>query len=300
MAKTAKIFGILVILFVLIIVARFLLIMKAKIPQPPSTDSPLLFHDDFNDDALANGWSGFQIATPKNFKPDACPAYKTDDFHKYILCSGSIALVADPARANNQVLKITVHPGDAAASGDAVKGKDRVELIRKGFGTEGAAESELWYRWSFLIPKDYQFNPTTDDLQIIGQLHLVGDEVLAPPVSINYGIKNNQSGIYVSYGLKDINKSKVAESFITLGKWVDVALHIKWSAGNDGFIEVYKNGQPISIFNGADYKVYGPNLPDKNSVAFFKLGLYRGHNIKTTNSIYFDEVKIGASQEAVR
>lgn len=262
-------------------------------------DTPLIFYDGFElGDRLSDGWNSFLVHTPTSDELKNCPDYPNGSMQKYILCSHAFDLVTSPVRSGKYAIKFTVNPGDTAVPGDAEKLKDRAELQRKEFGDEGKNGTEFWYGWSFLIPKDYKYDPVVDTLQIMGQLHVYdqGEATISPPASIEYGMKDGERFIYADYGLKNINKAHIAISPINLGEWIDIAIHIKWSNGSDGFIEVYKDGKAITPFNGKDYKVYGQNLPNSYSQSFFKIGLYRGHGVKTTNSVYYDEVKISKSR----
>ena len=67
---------------------------------------------------------------------------------------------------------------------------------------------------------------------------------------------------------------------------------------DDGFMEVWKNGEPVTPYNGIDNKFYRPTV--YNIVGnYFKIGLYRDTTHTSTNTVYFDEVKIGTSYEEV-
>lgn len=77
------------------------------------------------------------------------------------------------------------------------------------------------------------------------------------------------------------------------GAWLDLVFHVRWSTGKDGFVEAWLDGRPFTAG-----KMYGPTLysPVPN---YLRLGLYRGKGFTTTNSVYYDEVRIGDSRQAV-
>jgi len=60
------------------------------------------------------------------------------------------------------------------------------------------------------------------------------------------------------------------------GAWTDLVFHVRWSTGQDGFVEAWLDGRPFT--RG---KKYGPTLysPVSN---YLRLGLYRGKGVPTT------------------
>jgi hypothetical protein len=80
---------------------------------------------------------------------------------------------------------------------------------------------------------------------------------------------------------------------IEKGKWYDVIAHMYWNEDHSAYQEIWINGKPITPFNGVDYKYYHRNLFNRAG-NYFKFGQYRGKKkSEQTNTIYFDEVKIG-------
>ncbi len=213
--------------------------------------------------------------------------------------------------------------------GDYIHGGTRAELNRDYGDHPG---EEVWYSWSVLIPEDYEDNflknqdTGASNWQIIGQWHDQPDPSKgenwdnypknSPPVSIQYsyltlddpeftkimssgsainliGYRNGmdeQSIISLSYG---VPPKTVAIFPIEKGKWYDLTFNIKWSQENDGFVEVFVNGE--SFTNG---RITGSNMYNSMS-NYLKIGLYRNSGITSANSIYFDDVKYGLTRESV-
>ena len=215
----------------------------------------------------------------------------------------NILIVDDVVRSGDYAMKLTIHPDDITQVAGKNK-KNRLEVAYDNLDEEG---SEIYYGWSFLVPKDNKFKPEGGSgFNIIGQWHDRPDKNKGetreqtagknPPIAVYMGTLNNQPGIRINYGLRDVNAGAVGDSPIELGKWNDIVFHIKWSQKEDGFVEVFHNGESITG------KVYGPNM--HNSVPhYWKTGFYRGlvgdDSTPTTNSIYIDEIRIGHSYEAV-
>lgn len=164
-------------------------------------------------------------------------------------------------------------------------------------------ESVIYYGWSIKIPSDYI---ESSEWQVIGQFHDQPDykngetwekyPAHSPPVSLTY--KNGKIGLTVSipYGL---GTEVISEREITKGVWNDIILKIYWSTKSDGYIEAWINSIPMTDITGKTKKYNCRNL--YNSAGnYLKIGLYRSNNIKTKNTIYFDEIKSGLTFNDVK
>lgn len=207
--------------------------------------------------------------------------------------SDSIQIIKSPVRAGKYAVKFTIKPGDIADNGH------RAELTCNEKFPVG---SEVFYKFSFMIPKDYAEN---DLWQMFTQFHDQPDfengetwdsytnslklNKLPPPVSLSY--HNNE--IIIKRNDVIDGYHVIATAKIEKGKWVDLIYHVKWSLGKDGFIEVFKSGKSIS-----KGKIYGPNVYN-SSGNYLKIGFYRDKNITTTNTLYFDEVYISQSKKDI-
>jgi len=294
--------AIFIFLIVLLIVSGC---ASKKIKQQPKEnrqDLKTVFEEAFEDKSL-NEWTLFQVTPPAQspeslgFNPDKDQAR----IGEYYLHSDSLEIVQDPLDQKNHVLQITVHPTDTPAEGDKEKDKSRAEIGVKGIGEPG---EERWISFRFMIPEDYQDPPEKErTFQVIMQLHRYDKEkdgkyfdglklkndgnTLSPTVSLRYGTENGKSGVGLRYGLKDPEPNYLLKKvFMKKGTWHSIKLHVKWSQGNDGFVEGWINNESLT-----NERVFGPNMYT-NLPRDFRIGLYRGHNIQTTNSIYYDNIKI--------
>ncbi len=216
-----------------------------------------------------------------------------------------IEIVDNPVRASSGAVKLTVFPEDISAK------RNRAEInIIYGQKPKGKNWKNIWYSWSFLIPEDYHDDYNNKRFQIMGQFHVVPDFErgegwedylkIPPMISIRYGRDEGGSGFGLFYGIKTAEKQErmIAKKYIEKGRWYDIMMHINWSKHEDGYVEVWLDNEPLTPFNGKDYKFYGANM--YNAVPpMLKLGLYRDFGFKRTNSVYYDELHIGHSKEAV-
>lgn len=207
----------------------------------------------------------------------------------------SVAVVTGPVRSGRYAARFTVRPGERVSNGN------RAEIFTDPGHQAG---SEVWYAWSFLIPDDFVDTEWRPKLwQCIGQWHDQPDKSLgetwanfpgrSPSIAVYYTSKNGKSAIEFwagTYG-KDENQTIVARAPIVKGEWQDVMFHIRWSQGADGFVEPFLNGKPVIAPDEKEHRAYGANMWNAAS-HYLKIGLYRTSEITTTNSVYFDEVRM--------
>ena len=120
------------------------------------------------------------------------------------------------------------------------------------------------------------------------------DQRNTPPVFVEYvANKEGRTGMRVSYGLKGEKAQQLAAP-IERGEWIDWSIRIKWSQKNDGHAEVWKNGELLSWKNGAT-RAIGPNMYNAEP-HYFKIGIYRGYDLKFPTTVYYDDVTIARKQ----
>lgn len=226
-----------------------------------------------------------------------------------------IEISTDYAKTGNASCKFTV------SSESYVAGGVRAELTFEHGATSG---EENWFEYSFLIPDSYSdvlinASDGSPNWQLIGQWHqqpvfCKGDDWdnfkgngESPPIGLYYNYLSSSDPEYSTimndesktstYGFDKTwdnvsvislvyGEQSIAIKKIEKGTWYTVKFHIGWSCKKDGFIESWINDE--SFTNG---KIEGPNMLNKAS-HYFKFGLYRNPSITSTNSIYYDDVKV--------
>jgi Polysaccharide lyase len=212
----------------------------------------------------------------------------------------SIQVVTRPVRKGRYAVRVTLAPGDIAASKERAElkvGDKDLERVRGGQG------GEMWYGWSVLIPADYA-DPPGDQFQILAQWHHRPPETAQPgarsrvtgppPLTLHFTLHQGRHVLSL-FGRPSpgAERRTLGARPVRKGAWIDLVFHIRWSTGSDGFVEAWLDGTPFT--RG---KVYGPTLykPVSN---YLRLGLYRGKGVPTTNHVFIDEVRIGDSYRAV-
>lgn len=224
------------------------------------------------------------------------------DWNRESARADSIQVVTDPKRAGHFSAKFTVRAGEVVSNGN------RAELTHDNGDLPG---SQRWYAWSCLIPRDFgdvEWKPKL--WQCIGQWHDQPDtargetwETLpahSPSIAVYYTSKKGASAIEVWYGTygKTEDQKIVAVAPIEKGQWLDLKFHIRWSQNRDGFLEAFLNGKPLISPATENHRVFGANMWN-GAPHYLKIGLYRSGEITPTNSVYFDEVRIGESAKKV-
>ena len=81
------------------------------------------------------------------------------------------------------------------------------------------------------------------------------------------------------------------------GRWVDWVFHVRWSAGDDGFIEVWRDGEQIVDDTGV-------NCVPAEFAPYLKFGIYKwpwssdegaAASSITRRVMHFDEIRIADS-----
>jgi hypothetical protein len=163
----------------------------------------------------------------------------------------------------------------------------RAELTA-GFEPVGA---ERWYGFSIYLPTDWQFDQAAE---IVTQWHQHWDIGTSPPLAIqthkgNWEISQNWEGpngiIYANTPIGPYQTDR----------WTDWVVHVRWSAGANGLLEIWKDGQPVTGFSPKNGK---NNYTDPAHGNYMKFGIYKwawsqGKPSDTSRRVmFYDELRI--------
>ena len=196
---------------------------------------------------------------------------------------GAVAISTDYARTGSRSARITVKEGDVEQRGDDGRRVERAELDSGHYPFWGR---DVWYGFSFLLPPGF---PVVDNRLVLASWKqsdvegspLIGQRFRAGRHSLTIRPPGaNSSG--KSYPLPDIQ----------LGRWNDMMYHVRYSAGEDGVIEVWMNGERVVTYRG-------PTASRAGADRFYnKVGLYRDR-WKEPMTMYVDNYTLGDSFDAV-
>lgn len=209
-------------------------------------------------------------------------------------CDHSLQIVEQPTRAGRGAARFELRRSDPD-----VKGSKRAEIRMKA----GAMGSEYWHAFSVYLPSDWEPDqvPTT-----LAQWHGVPDVWLAeagrsPPLRLAalegewllvnvWDSKRVTAMRFVGGEADGWTSSSLGE--LGTGRWTDWVFHIRWSAAEDGLLEVWKNGELA-------FERAGPNAYNDALGPYLKLGLYVPEwGLAQTRSTvrrriaYFDAVRV--------
>jgi hypothetical protein len=246
----------------------------------------MLFFDSFEGEVNAGGTHGWTRIWAMD-----CD-WNPFNYVSAIAQSTRFNYVTSHVRFGDTAFQVTVHDGDQVTDSDQWGGNERAEISRRyhadtGEGTDG---DERWYGLSFLIDSDFPAMPSNAASIITQFLKENNSSAPYPNPTIDIRIKY-RSG---THRLEVYNRKKVGGSWqvqlhdigpIAKETWTDLAVHVKWSIDNDGFWEVWRDGERVAHDET-------PTLPGTNFPTFQKMGAYRWNDTQTYH-LYYDGYWMG-------
>jgi len=223
--------------------------------------------------------------------------FESNDFEGWLTqfphsTKGSI--VTTPVRAGKYALRNELPYADFKAYGDSRN--RRSEIYKENVGRPG---EERWYGFSIYLPKDWEELETFD---IVMQIHNKPDPGEGPKSPIltlethgkDWKVNNRWDKEKISVPGKNGAGGTITSNVIWQGpyqteKWTDWVFHVKWSLGDDGLVEVWKDGKKIG-------EQKGPNGYNDEQPFYMKVGVYKPAYRVTAppqRVIYHDEIRIG-------
>jgi hypothetical protein len=170
---------------------------------------------------------------------------------------------------------------------------------RAQLGAEDPVEPrgvERWYGFSTYLPASWTYDQAPE---IVMQWHQVGGDCsrgCSPPLSIvtEKGQLFMSQNWEISPGNWHFSRTPIGP--YETGRWTDWVVHVKWSTGNDGRLDVWKDGKPVDGFFNKMGRTddYGDGTHGNYAV----LGIYKwpwsqGKSSDTSRRImYVDEFRV--------
>ncbi|EOP68905.1 polysaccharide lyase [Bacillus cereus] len=162
---------------------------------------------------------------------------------------------------------------------------------------------ERWYAARIYIPQDWVFDTECGN-DIVMQWHAVlGSEKVErsfPELAI--AVQGDKWDIRRAFGpITNIKRdSKTLDELVQKGVWSSWVIHVKWSSGNDGLLQIWKDGKVV-------WEVQGPNAyATRPRTPYFKTGIYHPQwkpkhgeskpGLVKERKIFIADVKIGNEQ----
>jgi len=205
--------------------------------------------------------------------------------------------------------KVTIDAGEDRSSLDKQTEKERVQIVeapdsdagRKAVRCVvpyklGTFRSEItlppeegfherWYGARIYVPKDWVSGSDSGGdtvMQWHGRISKVKLDSANPPLSI--AILHDRWVVHQSTGPMDnINRViNTLDKTLEKGRWVVWVIHVRWSSGDDGLVEIWKDGKRVFDTKGPNTYLTKPVTP------YFKTGIYHP-KWKTKNEEKFKE-----------
>jgi hypothetical protein len=171
-----------------------------------------------------------------------------------------------------QVVTTPVRDGGYAArfqlkrSDPDIASSRRSELAEAQLTPNGA---ERWYGFSVLLPSGSYGQVDPRSAEIIAQWHHAANTG-SPPLAL--GVLNGRWTIWQHWkasGSVPVETGRWTDPTAhALGQWTDWVVHVTWSSGSTGSVEVWKNGQLV-------YDVNGKNKDGDDPGVYMKFGIYK-------------------------
>lgn len=178
-------------------------------------------------------------------------------------CGRVCAVDAGPG--HESAARFVLHPGDTAAGGE------RAELRVSDVG-DTAPGDERWYEFALMFE---DFPPpegaTSGGHMIVMQWHTGSG---SPLLTLNVDAAGN-----FTVGERWDDPTVIGP--VDEGVWHDYVVHVVFSTGDDGLVEVYRDGEKVAQRNQATHRD-GDN--------YLKLGIYQGDS--ALRSLLYDDLRI--------
>jgi hypothetical protein len=220
--------------------------------------------------------------------------FESRDFKGWRVSGNTPTIAPDPTRPGRHVMKTSLD-----------RRRDQYPDRTEVSGPSAEIGKEYWYGFRILLPKDY----LPDHIwEIVAQWQGVPDTDLGekwrnPVLALSttdgcwgcvsrWDAKRNtfQSGKREYGGTHEYDAGPYER-----GVWTDWVVHVKWSYGADGLLQVWRNGRRIVDQNG-------PNTFNDAKGPFFKMGLYKGWGDPKKKSdavdqrvLYHDQFRMGGA-----
>lgn len=164
----------------------------------------------------------------------------------------------------------------------------------KGLVLEG---SEMWFSWSMYLDANFSLNQQWATLFQLhaGNTNYDGSSPLNGWPNPGWpGINVEKGAIAFGLGPDATSPGQVWTGNLAdyRGKWTDIAIHAKFSAGSDGLLEFYLNGKKVGTKTGANM-VY-VTTGGTPRWYYMKQGFYRASNATTTDTVYQTPILVSA------
>lgn len=232
--------------------------------------------------------------------------FETGNFDQWPMCQSKFWNNPCPGMPANYALSIEPgHQGNYAGRFEVRDGDmpfccgERAQVVNETAAPLETEGKDLWYTWSYMIDQQY---PLSNSWQLLFQWH--SDVDGSPPLAFEtigsdlvLQTRPRPNAPYT--GITEVWRTPYVK-----GQWVDMKIHVKWSADpNTGFVELWQNGVKQTFVatppeNGGTVACQGATLCHFSNIYPGDLGnrmmatYYRDPAIVETGVVHHDNIAI--------
>jgi len=208
------------------------------------------------------------------------------NWSRWRMVDGAFRTQSQVVREGRRAGEITVHSGDCyEAASDDGPANERDELMEAWWLF---AHLQRGYRYSFslYLPPDFPIVPTR---LVLAQWKQLCEWWKCRPRNPVLAIRYEDGELFITR--RDDNKTDILYSTREeiRGRWLDFCFETKFSPGQDGYIDVWLNSQPIVHYSGPTTYQLKLGYPAHGYI-YFKTGLYR-NELREPMTMYVDEYR---------
>jgi hypothetical protein len=198
-----------------------------------------------------------------------------------------IRIAPSPTSAE-QVLRVELRPGDVQESGGYEANRAEVYDRHAEPGSSTPPEewpdpvgSVRWYDFAVYIPADFD---TADDDKWLDLTQWKGYRGGSPPLALE--IKRDRLRLGGTEGSDSLGR-------IDKGEWTRLTFGVHWSPDEDGWVEVWRDGERVVD------RTAGPTMDvvdDEPDPVYLKQGIYRTKDWDSTHVVYFGPLTVATTR----
>ena len=132
--------------------------------------------------------------------------------------------------------------------------------------------NERWYGERILVPQDWVFDPNRGN-DLVMQWHAIPGNWRATYPNLEISVGNTNWYIRQSFGNaqdKPTRTNQKLDDLVKPGVWVSWVIHAKWAPGDDGLLQIWKDGKLVMERKGPNvYSTIGVEY-----TPYLKTGIY--------------------------
>lgn len=210
-----------------------------------------------------------QASRPPEWRGDFESANLTQWDAVQEVSAGRVSIEQSLVRQGRYAARFEVRSGDHWSGGAG----ERAEVTKTVGETAG---DESYWAWSTYFPAAF-VSDSTAGFQMFTQWHSSSN---TDPSGVTFQVAGNRLVVRVAGGTTSRRWRQYDLGPLVRSAWQDFVMHVRWGSGNDGFLDIWRNGTLVVSH------AVGPNIGAGLST-YVKQGFYRPPSART--SVVFED-----------